>query len=79
MFCIIPGYVGGMCRYGRTSTARANVDVVVGFKRARRARVIDCHIKALRASSVETYPVAGLIVLEASAFKEVSEVGEKLK
>ena len=54
MFCISPGYVGGMPRYFLTSTARANVVfVVVGFKRGMRARVTDCQIRALRASSVE--------------------------
>ena len=49
-----------MARCFRTSTARANVDVgffgvgvVVGLKRARRARVMDCQIWAERASSVE--------------------------
>ena len=52
MFCIMPGYVAGMFRIDRTSTARARRVVAVGDRRDRRARVMDCQMKALRASSV---------------------------
>ena len=42
-----------MERRRRTSAARAKVERVVGERWARRARVTDFHMKALRASSVE--------------------------
>lgn len=41
-----------MERLGRTSTARANVDVVLGGRREERIREVDCQMKADRASLV---------------------------
>lgn len=74
-----PGYVRGISKKCRTSTERANVDSEVGFKRERRARVTDCQIKALRASSVEMWPEGMVTVFVASNFRAASEAGWKVK
>ena len=70
-------YVCGISRYFRGSTARANVDLDVGFKRERRARMTDFQIKAVRASSVEMYPEE--MVPVARDFRATTEVGSKEK
>lgn len=53
MFWTKPGCRRGIDSRLRTSTARANVEGVVGGRWARRAVVTDFQMKALSASSVE--------------------------
>lgn len=53
MFCTKPGCIAEIPSICLTSTARAKVDCVEAFKRARRTVVTDFQMKALRASSVD--------------------------
>jgi len=76
---IFPGNSLGIFRWRRISTARVNIELVAGSRRARRARAMDCQIKAQRASSVEM-KVEGIVMDDvARAFKTASEADLKVK
>src|ERR1700734_398602 len=74
-----PGKLFGMFQCRRMSTVRVNVESVAGSKRARRARAIDCQIKAQTASSVETKPREVVRDDLARSFRALTELGLKIK
>jgi hypothetical protein len=61
-----------------TLRERAEVSAEGLARRGRRARVMDCQVKALRASSVEMKLPGGTVVV-ASDLRVVRELAEKMK